>query len=713
MKIMKTPWLLSLFMVMALVTITLLITSCNKKFDLPPGFVPSNARSTLSITEFKMKYSPIYALVEVVDNDTISGIIVGDDKSGNIYKEIFLQDAAGGIAIQLDGASLYGNYPVGRKLFIVCKGLFVGSKNGLIQLGESSTALANTIAGIPASKFGDYIIKDSLYGRAYVDSNLAKKITYSQMGVAYQSMLIRMDHIEIDSGNLKSLYSDISLQKNSFKIRVGPGCGVASSAFLYNSPYSNFAGQRVPQGSGTLFSIYVPYNSDTELIIRDPGDVKLYGPRCDAGVTPVLSLANLRQLYKGSDIVLDSNLIKGIVISDAANSNIAKGNMVIQDGTSGIDLFFGSTTSVDRFKLGDSIVVNVTGAKLTSNNGLLQVSLSAIAIPASASGSGLSVVPQQLTISQLTSGIAAQECTLVKIVNATISPAGTYSGYKTISDVPTSVGMPLFTEVAALFSSAVLPSTCQNWIGYATRYSGGVQFQIRNQNDVSAGSGCGTIPSSTDSGISLISSPVTFNFNTISKGLPAGVNVYTGASSVLLGTATAFIANATKWSITTGGFYNFASTTGLTSSSKEADQIAATNRAMGVRQIGTTSSSFNGSDPGAAFVFQINNTTGKSTLTLDFLLQSLDVSSSVTRTTTWTVDYAIGARPTKFLPIVATGSLTTGNTAFSSNVIRVNFGSILNNQPEKIWIRIITLTATSGSGSRPSTAIDDVKFSWL
>lgn len=710
---MKTSWLLSLFVVMTLATITLLITSCNKKFDLPPAFVPSNARSTLSITEFKMKYSPIYALVEVIDNDTISGIIVGDDKSGNIYKEIFLQDAAGGISIQLDGASLYGNYPVGRKLFIVCKGLYVGSKNGLIQLGESSTALANTIAGIPASKFGDYIIKDSLYGRAYVDSNLAKKITYSQMGIAYQSMLIRMDHIEIDSGNLKSLYSDISLQKNSFKIRVGPGCGVASSAFLYNSPYSDFAGQRVPQGSGTLFSIYVPYDTDTELIIRDPGDAKLYSPRCNAGAIPVISLASLRQLYQGSDVTLDSNLVKGIVISDAANANIAKGNMVIQDGTSGIDLFFGSTTSVDGFKLGDSIVVNVTGAKLTSYNGLMEVSLAAAALPASASGSGKTVVPQQLTISQLTSGIIVQECTLVRIVNATISPAGTYNGYKIISDVPASVGMTLFTESAALFSSATLPSTCQNWVGYATRYAAGIQFQIRNQNDLSNGAGCGSNPSSTDSGISLISSPVTFNFNTISKGLPVGVNVYTSGSSVLLGTTAAFIADVTNWSITTGGFYNFASATGLTSSSKDADQTVATNRALGVRQIGSTSSSFTGSDPGAAFVFQINNTTGKSTIKLDFLLQSLDVSSSVTRTTTWAVDYAIGASPVKFLPVTATGILTTGNTVFSSNAISVDFGSILNNQSEKIWIRIVTLTASSGSGSRPSTAIDDVKFSWL
>lgn len=711
---MKTSYFQSLIKAFILSTISVAIISCNKKFDIPPAFVSSNANPTLSINEFKLKYSPLNTIVEVTDNDTISGIVVGDDKSGNIYKEIFLQDTkdAGAIAVQLDGSDLYGNYPIGRKLFIVCKGLYVGSKNGLIELGESSTALSNTIAGIPPSKFGDYIIKDTLYDRAYVDSNLAQKISYNQMSNAYQGMLIRLDKVEIDKANLASTYSDISLQKNSFKIRIGPGCGVASSAFLYNSAYSDFAGKRVPQGNGTLFSIYVPYNKDTELIIRDPSDVKLYEKRCGDGIPSIKSISNLRKLYQGTDIILDSGLVTGIVISDPVNANITKGNMVIQDGTSGIDLFFGDNTTVDRFKSGDSIVVNVTGGKLTSYNGLLEINLSSSALPASAVGSGKTVFCQQMTIKQLITGISAEECTLIKILNASATPAGTYSGYKVITDKSQSTGMALYTETGAVFSSTALPTTCKNWIGYATRYSSGVRFQIRNLTDVSDGAGCGNNPASSDSGINLATSPFIIDFNSIGTGMPKGVNIYTGGTSVALGTIATLNSTATKWSVTTGGFYNFASATGLKSSSKESDQTSSSNRALGVRQIGTTSTAFTNSDPGAAFVFQIDNTTGKSALKIDFLLQSLDISSSVTRTTSWSVDYAIGERPTKFLPAIVTGTLTTGNTVFSSNPITVSFDNALNNRSEKIWIRLITLTSSSGSGSRPSTAIDDVKFSW-
>jgi hypothetical protein len=44
--------------------------------------------------------------------------------------------------------------------------------------------------------------------------------------------------------------------------------------------------------------------------------------------------------------------------------------------------------------------------------------------------------------------------------------------------------------------------------------------------------------------------------------------------------------------------------------------------------------------------------------------------------------------------------------------VTVNFGSSLNNISQKVWIRIATLAATTGSGNRPSTAIDDLQLSW-
>jgi hypothetical protein len=117
-------------------------------------------------------------------------------------------------------------------------------------------------------------------------------------------------------------------------------------------------------------------------------------------------------------------------------------------------------------------------------------------------------------------------------------------------------------------------------------------------------------------------------------------------------------------------------------------------------------------DPGAAFAFQLANTTGKSNLALEFKLQSLD-ATAVGRTTTWRVDYAVGLSLSAFTTITTSpATLTTAYGTFSNTTVTVNFGSALNNSSQPVWIRIVALNATSGSSNRPSTGIDDVKFTW-
>ncbi|KQN36224.1 hypothetical protein ASE92_08870 [Pedobacter sp. Leaf41] len=204
--------------------------------------------------------------------------------------------------------------------------------------------------------------------------------------------------------------------------------------------------------------------------------------------------------------------------------------------------------------------------------------------------------------------------------------------------------------------------------------------------------------------VTLTTSPYVENFNGIGAGLPNGFSIRLSSNATSLGTAAALTTAPTAWNNATGAFKNFASATGLTSASSTTDQNAATNRSLGVRQTGAIG------DPGAAFVFQIANTTGKSALKLSFDLQSLDSSSP--RAAAWVIDYGFGASPTTFTPATSTGTLITGGSTFSSNAITVDFGAALDNNAGPVWIRIITLNATTGSGNRPSSAIDNFNLTF-
>jgi hypothetical protein len=204
------------------------------------------------------------------------------------------------------------------------------------------------------------------------------------------------------------------------------------------------------------------------------------------------------------------------------------------------------------------------------------------------------------------------------------------------------------------------------------------------------------------------------NFDTIANGLPAGWFTYYSATSTSLGTLYAFTGGAAwgAWFDTTDcasdvfghGFKNCASYDGSTDSMTCAQQLAVTNRALGIRQASGTT--YPGYDPGVSFAFELANTTGLKSFNLAFELQGLDIRS--TRTTTWTVDYGFGAAPTTFTPVTpVSGTMTSGNAQFTSNQIAVTFGSALDNQTGPVWIRISSLAKTSGSGSRTTSAIDN------
>ena len=74
---------------------------------------------------------------------------------------------------------------------------------------------------------------------------------------------------------------------------------------------------------------------------------------------------------------------------------------------------------------------------------------------------------------------------------------------------------------------------------------------------------------------------------------------------------------------------------------------------------------------------------------------------------------ALAHHPSTFTTIASSPtSLATGNLTFTNTAVLVNFGAALDNQSQNVWIRIITLAASTGSGNRASSAIDDFSLTY-
>lgn len=76
--------------------------------------------------------------VVVSGNTWIKGQVVSSDRTGNIYKEIYLQDATGAIDLKMGKNNMYVEYLLGQWVYVKCDGLTLGAYNGMPQLGFAS-----------------------------------------------------------------------------------------------------------------------------------------------------------------------------------------------------------------------------------------------------------------------------------------------------------------------------------------------------------------------------------------------------------------------------------------------------------------------------------------------------------------------------------------------------------------------------------------------
>ncbi len=679
--------------------------SCTKEIAEPPVLGDAGITANTSIQALKARYTGGQA-IPITDNIIVEGVVSCDDRSGNYYQQLAIQDGSGGILLRLAGSNHYTSYPVGRKLYVKCKGLFLGQYNGTLQLGGGLDSNYLSLGGV--TLIAQNLQADHVYRGALNQPIEPVVVNVSQLTTTlqdrYVSTLIKLVGHEFNAADTSKAYADADQSGN----RIVQGCANPSGSriTLRTSNYSKFATLNVPNGNGDIVGIYSYFGSTKQLTIRDENDVQFNGARCGTGPTTLMNTSELRALYTGA-IAYGPNgkRITGVVISDRSTNNLNTRNIYLQQGNglSGVVVRFDANHS---FNLGDSIDVNVTGMEISEFNGLLQlnnVPLSYAVVRAT----GKSITPRQATIADIIANFENWESTLVRIININSLTGGTsgrWSGSVNLTDATGT--MVAFTTASASFANSTYPNSASSLIGYLTPFAATLQIGIRNPaNDVVAGSGP---PPPAGAGLPLTSSPYTQNFDGISAGLPQGFSAKVGATAGSIGTGdmTPFGAWApTVWNNSSAGAKNFASATGLTATADLTTQGAATNRAFGIRQTSST-----GYDPGSAFVILLDNTTGKSNFQMSFQLQSLD--NSVGRTTAWTVDYGLGDTPSSFTALTTNPATLSTTPTFGGTNVTVSLPAALNNQGQKVWIRIVTLSATTGSGSRASSAIDDFQLSW-
>ncbi len=352
----------SIYHIFLSLIMTGLVVSCVKhEFDKPPVSTEDpNLTANTTIAELKALHSAGKFDV-ITDDRIIVGIVIADDESGNYYKTIVIQDHTGGIELKINATDQYVKYPVGRRLFIKCKGLTLGDYNGVVQLGGGvfDNNGSPSLGGIEQALTDTYIFPGQY--KQYVTP---KKLKITELTQADVSTLVELEDVEFASGESGKTYADVV--GKTTQNRTVEDCN-KNVVIMRTSGYANFAGDLLPTGKGTLTAVYSIFGSTKQVYIRDTRDVVFTGTRCGGGsgtVTPNTTIAQLKALHTSAFNVINGDvIIEGVVTADDQSGNFYK-EINIQDATGGLGVKINVTNIYQSYPVGTKIAINCKGLTL-------------------------------------------------------------------------------------------------------------------------------------------------------------------------------------------------------------------------------------------------------------------------------------------------------------------------------------------------------------
>ena len=477
-----------------------MVTSCvDQDFDTPPAD-PGTSDLVANTTIADLKADLVAGQFEEITEDLIiEAIVVADDESGNFFRQLIIQDNTGGIELRINVNDLYNDYPIGRKIFVKCQGLWLGDFAGKPQMGagifvddDGDTQMASLEAG----GLIDHVEK-GLRDQAITP----KVVNINDLTISIQdphlNTLIQIDNIEFETPGETFATFDINSGSRFSENRIIRDCD-GNEFILRSSGFSDFVNELTPTGTGSILAIYGVFGTTSQLAIRNTSDLSLSGPQCDGstgggggggnGNEEAMTIADVRALFSGAatNAPADKKII-GTVISDRANSNTTGRNLFIQDDSgAGIVMRFEDNHS---FNLNEKIEVVISGLEVSEFNGLLQVNN----IPndnATSVEQGNSFTPRTITIGDLLTQVEALESTLVRFENVTLTKNGgnDFDGAITLNDGTGSI--TLWTFNFSTFATASFPTDVVNLTGIVSQFNDS-QITIRNLDDIEGGNGGG------------------------------------------------------------------------------------------------------------------------------------------------------------------------------------------------------------------------------
>ncbi|MBA3680153.1 MAG: choice-of-anchor J domain-containing protein [Bacteroidetes bacterium] len=248
--------------------VSLVFTSCKKKFDTPDPLTPPAIGGYITIDSIIKRYNVYYAVppskvYKFTTDVNVTGIVTADEISGNLYKSVYIKDATGGMKLNL---TYSGGLYIGDSIRVNLKGVKLNSYGNQIQL--DSIDLEKSVHKISS---GTLVIPRKVTMNQLITTNTLVSQLY------FQSELVELDSVEFAIGSKGTTFAD-AVNKGSISHVLLNSFG--SKVIVRSSGYANFAASIVPCGKGKIIAIVGQYNGAIQLTIRQLTDVSISTGTC-------------------------------------------------------------------------------------------------------------------------------------------------------------------------------------------------------------------------------------------------------------------------------------------------------------------------------------------------------------------------------------------------------------------------------------------------
>jgi hypothetical protein len=307
------------------------LASCKKEPDSPP--VDTIQSSQIITIDSLRNWETLMGPTSITDDLSVYGIVTMDESSGNIYKQLYIQDQTGAIQVRLASSS---DFKVGDSVRIALKGAYLSDYAGVIQLDSID----------PTTD----IIKQS----ANNVKNPEIK-TFAEITLADEGRLVKLENVQFQYSQLGTTFADAVNQ--SSENRLIEDCD-GNVMIVRTSGFANYAGTELPTGNGSMVCIVNQFNGELQLILRSFNEILMTGARCPGQL--------LFKDFDDNSVTSGGWIVQQVIGVETWTTSTAGG---APEPYGVIDNFNGSNSQTESWLISPSIdLSNSTAADLSFEN---------------------------------------------------------------------------------------------------------------------------------------------------------------------------------------------------------------------------------------------------------------------------------------------------------------------------------------------------------